>query len=227
VLARLSEEPVEVSTQDPRTGEPTTLVVTRDLFAGVLRFLLYDRRLADRIPALVRAASNGEYDDLAVLAVRFADLIGGSLYTGAVLSAFCSEDVHRYSEQRIREASADTFLGPSLAINLKRSCEGWPRGPLPDDFHDPVSFEGPVLLLSGELDPVTPPSWADEAAVSLPNSLHVVLPEAGHFIGPAACVQGIIAEAFSAATVQGLNTSCARRTSSRSFETVVSRPDQP
>jgi pimeloyl-ACP methyl ester carboxylesterase len=227
VLAGLSEKPVEVSVHNPRTGEQATLVITRDLFAGVLRVLLYDRRLADRLPGVVRAAHNGEYDDLASLAVRFANLIGGSLYTGAVLSAFCSEDVYRYSEQQIRDASEATFLGPSLAINLKRSCEGWPRGQLPDDFHDPVSFEGPVLLLSGELDPVTPPSWADEAAAYLPNSLHVVLPAAGHFIGPAECVQGIMAQAFAGATVEGLDTSCARRTLSRNFEILVSRPARP
>jgi pimeloyl-ACP methyl ester carboxylesterase len=209
VLARLSAEPEEVSVHIPRTGEQTTLVVTRDLFAGVLRFLLYDERLADRIPSIVRDARDGDFDALAGLAVRFANLIGGSLYTGAVLSAFCSEDVDRFSEADIREASQATFLGPALALNLKRSCEGWPRGQIPADFHEHVSFEGPVLLLSGERDPVTPPSWADEASAHLPNSLHVVLPGAGHFIGPPDCVHGLLSRFFTAGTTEGLDTSCA------------------
>ena len=118
VLASLSEKPARISVRDPRSGEQDTLVITRDLYAGVLRFLLYDGRLAGRIPELVRAARDGEFDDLAALVVRFADMIGGSLYTGAVLSAFCSEDVDRFTEQQIREASEGTFLGPSLALNL-------------------------------------------------------------------------------------------------------------
>lgn len=227
VLARLSEQPVEISVDDRRTGDPTTLVITRDLFAGVLRFLLYDGRLADSIPSIVRDAYNGEFDDLAALATRFADLIGGSLYTGAALSAFCSEDVYRFTEQQIREASEGTFLGPSLAINLKRSCQGWPRGELPEDFHGHVSFEGPVLLLSGELDPVTPPFWAEEAATRLPNSLHVVLPEAGHFLEPQDCVQGVMARFFLAGRVEGLDASCAEQERRRQFELPVRSPDRP
>lgn len=224
VLASLSEKPVKISVRDPRSGEQGTLVITRDLFAGVLRFLLYDGQLAGRIPSIVRAARTGEFEDLATIAAKFASLIGGSLYTGAVLSAFCSEDVDRFTEQQIREASEGTFLGPTLALNLKRSCEGWPRGNLPDDFHDDASFEGPVLLLSGELDPVTPPFWADEAATHLPNSRHVVLPEAGHFLGPQDCVQGIMARFFEAGTVEGLDASCAERVRRRQFESPLSRP---
>jgi pimeloyl-ACP methyl ester carboxylesterase len=227
VLNTLSTEPVEVPVRNPRSGEQVTLVITRDLFAGVLRFLLYDRRLADRVPSVIRAGRNGEFDELAGVAVRFANLIGGSLYTGAVLSAFCSEDVFRFSEEEIRKAFEDTFLGPSLVLNLERSCEGWPRGQLPDDFFEHVSFEGPVLLLSGELDPVTPPSWADEAASHLPNSLHVVFPEAGHFIGPPDCVQGMMAQAFATGSVEGLDTSCSRQIPRRRFELPVSRPDRP
>jgi len=218
VLTSLSREPVEISVRHPRTEERVTLSISRDLFAGVLRFLLYDRRLADRVPSIIHSARNGEFDALASQAVRFADVIGGSLYTGAALSAFCSEDVYRYSEQEIRKASEGTFLGPTLARNLKRSCEGWPRGQVPDDFYGHVSFEGPVLLVSGELDPVTPPSWADEAATHLPNSLHVLIPDAGHFIGPPDCVQGMMARVFTAGTVEGLDTSCTRRQPARRFE---------
>jgi pimeloyl-ACP methyl ester carboxylesterase len=227
VLTTLSEEPVEISVRDSRTGQETDLSITRDLFAGVLRFLLYDRRLADRVPSIVRAARNGEFDALAGLAVRFANVIGGSLYIGAALSAFCSEDVYRFSEPEIQRAFDGTFLGPSLAINLKRSCEGWPRGQLPDDFYGHVSFDGPVLLLSGEYDPVTPPSWADEAAAHLPNSLHVVFPEQGHFMGAPDCVQGIMAQAFTTGSVERLDTSCAERNAPRQFEVPVSRTDRP
>jgi pimeloyl-ACP methyl ester carboxylesterase len=38
----------------------------------------------------------------------------------------------------------------------------------------------PVLLVSGGLDPVTPPDWADSAAVHLPNSARFVDSTAGH-----------------------------------------------
>jgi pimeloyl-ACP methyl ester carboxylesterase len=84
----------------------------------------------------------------------------------------------------------------------------------------PRSVHGVVALLlpSGELDPVTTPFWADEAATQLPNSLHVVLPEAGHFLEPQDCVQGIMARFFEAGTVEGLDASCAERARRRQFE---------
>jgi len=179
------------------------------------------------VPNVIHEAQSGEFAALAGYVVRFADLVGGSLYTGAVLSAFCTEDVYRHSEQEIRKASEGTFLGPSLAINLKRSCDGWPRGQLPDDFYEHVPFEGPVLLLSGELDPVTPPSWADEAATHLPNSLHVIIRESGHFLGPTDCVQGIMARFFTAGSIEGLDSSCAERIPQRQFELPLNRPDGP
>ena len=38
----------------------------------------------------------------------------------------------------------------------------------------------PVLLISGEADPVTPPENAEMAAKTLPNSLHLIAPQMGH-----------------------------------------------
>lgn len=37
-----------------------------------------------------------------------------------------------------------------------------------------------MLLVSGGLDPVTPPAWADFLALSLPRSRHIVIPASGH-----------------------------------------------
>ena len=38
----------------------------------------------------------------------------------------------------------------------------------------------PVLLLSGEYDPVTPAAFADKASETLSHSYHFVLPKTGH-----------------------------------------------
>ena len=46
--------------------------------------------------------------------------------------------------------------------------------------NEPVISDIPTLLLSGAYDPVTPPSWGDEAAAYLSWSTHVVFPDMGH-----------------------------------------------
>ncbi len=46
--------------------------------------------------------------------------------------------------------------------------------------NEPVVSDIPTLLLSGAYDPITPPSWGDEAATYLLVSTHVVFPDMGH-----------------------------------------------
>ena len=49
----------------------------------------------------------------------------------------------------------------------------------PDHLELPVS-NIPVLLISGGMDPVTPPEWAEGVARRLRRARHLVLPTGGH-----------------------------------------------
>jgi hypothetical protein len=69
----------------------------------------------------------------------------------------------------------------------------------------------PVLLLSGERDPVTPPEFGERVARELPNSLHVVVPHSGHG-SDAPCVEGIVRRFVERASVRGLDVSCVAKT---------------
>jgi fermentation-respiration switch protein FrsA (DUF1100 family) len=66
----------------------------------------------------------------------------------------------------------------------------------------------PTLLLSGTLDPVTPPRWGDEAARHLPRSLHLVVPGAHGVGGP--CLTGIQRQFLETATTDRLDVSCTK-----------------
>ena len=55
---------------------------------------------------------------------------------------------------------------------IETMCSLWPAGPVDEDFREPLDTEAPVLLLSGEADPITPPEYADQvAAVWIWNKL--------------------------------------------------------
>ena len=61
----------------------------------------------------------------------------------------------------------------------------------------PVRSSIPTLLVSGDCDPVTPPSYAASAAKHLPNSYNVVFPGLGHWVTAntvSTCPQSVVRE---------------------------------
>ena len=66
----------------------------------------------------------------------------------------------------------------------------------------------PVLLLSGEHDPVTPPSMAADVASHLSNGVHLVLPETGHSNLTPGCTDRVVQEFIDNGSMDGLDTSC-------------------
>jgi pimeloyl-ACP methyl ester carboxylesterase len=63
---------------------------------------------------------------------------------------------------------------------------------MPEHFADPVTSDVPTLLLSGGLDPVTPPAYGAEVARTLSHSKHVVAPGYGHIVSPHACAPRLV-----------------------------------
>jgi hypothetical protein len=68
----------------------------------------------------------------------------------------------------------------------------------------------PTVILSGEIDPVTPPQYGEELATYVPNSLHAIIPNAGHEYGAIweDCFDDVIAQFISQGSVEGLDATC-------------------
>jgi len=71
-----------------------------------------------------------------------------------------------------------------------------------------VQSDHPVLLLSGLLDPVTPPRWAETVAQSLTNARAVIVPGMGHGTMAAGCVPDLMAEFIEQGSAEGLDVTC-------------------
>jgi fermentation-respiration switch protein FrsA (DUF1100 family) len=84
----------------------------------------------------------------------------------------------------------------------------------------PVRSETPVLLISGALDPVTPPPHAEEVVKLLPGGLHVVVANVGH-VPANPCVHGMIAGFLKTGTAKGLDTGCAAAFPALKFATTM------
>lgn len=208
--ARLREEPVNVTTRHPRTGETETVELDWTGIAFQVRMASYSREGASLLPLQLSRAADGNYAALAAGVLTADEGVAETMAIGMHNSVVCSEDVPFYPEDAA-EASEDTYLGRLSVDFLEIACSTWPTREMPDDIKDPVSTELPVLLLSGELDPVTPPENAELVATSLPDTRHIVAPSQGHGVAWRGCMPEILADFYATRDVEALDTECIER----------------
>ncbi|MGH1348147.1 MAG: alpha/beta hydrolase [Nannocystales bacterium] len=208
-LRALATRPAsEVTVVHPRTGAPETLELSGRALAGGMRSMLYAPELSALLPLSVASASQGDFGPMVAQAALLGDGMGGSLAEGMFLSVICSEDVPYITEAAAAEETAGTLMGTMFIDHLRASCEHWVRAPIPDGFRDPVTSDVPALVLSGEVDPVTPPRWGEHALETLPNGRHVVVPGAGHGIVMLPCADGVLADFFEHGDAKAVDASC-------------------
>jgi pimeloyl-ACP methyl ester carboxylesterase len=221
ILARLDAKPATASVAHPVTGAKITVTLSREAFLEALRVAMYSGGRSRQVPVLIHRAHEGDFDPFAEAGLSSERGLRRSLALGQLLSVTCVEDVDRITEDEIRTIAGPTFAGEGRVRGQRQMCAFWPRSALPKDFGDPVSVTVPTLLLSGTLDPVTPPRWGDEAASHLPRSRHVVVPGAHGVGGP--CVDDIERRFLDAAAVERLDVSCAARLKPARFQLAVVR----
>jgi pimeloyl-ACP methyl ester carboxylesterase len=206
VLDRAAKEPT-IRMIHPRTGDPIEATISRELIATTILYALYAPATAALLPQFLSNAERGDFQGLLSLRLSEGPPRPGT-GEGAFLSVYCSEDTPRFTrEDAVREASG-TFLGTAALDTLFKPCAFWPKGTIGSDFYKAPVSEKPVLVLSGDLDPVLPPARGEQVARSLSNARHVVVPGAGHMTSLTGCVPRLIEEFFATADTRALDTSC-------------------
>jgi hypothetical protein len=73
-------------------------------------------------------------------------------------------------------------------------CQRWPYQQRNASDYSPVTSAVTTLLVSGSFDPLTSPTWAQQAATALPNGSWVEFPGLGHDEGASsdACPESIL-----------------------------------
>ena len=141
---------------------------------------------------------------------------------GMYLSVTCAEDVPFIDQAEAAKLNEGNPFGNYRVFQQTRACSLWQRGNIPADYREPVSSNLPVLIFSGNLDPITPPQRGEEVAKYLPNSRHVVIPEAGHGVdglSDGGCVDRIIIDFMDKGSANDLDTSCVDRMAPPPFVT--------
>jgi pimeloyl-ACP methyl ester carboxylesterase len=175
VLAGL---PKAVSVQHPLTGLEERLTLTREMLVGLVRLPLYAPMLAAGLPMAISEAAEGRFGPLASLSSSVLPGRAQGLAAGMHFSVVCAEDMPRLASSQDK-AGAD--FGEATLTMYRRVCQGWPQAAVDPAFYTMPATPAGTLLLSGSLDPVTPPRHGERAARALgPQALHLSVPNVGH-----------------------------------------------
>ncbi|HEX8409448.1 MAG TPA: alpha/beta hydrolase [Thermoanaerobaculia bacterium] len=179
----------------------------RGLFGEAFRNFLYSPEAYTKLPHALHAAAAGDWAPLGEMAQRYARNIR-TIDLGLFLSVTCAEDLPRVDEAAVRKGATGTVLGTYRLDQQLGACRVWPRATSDAAMAKPVRSSIPTLIVSGELDPVTPPEYGDEVARTLRRSLHVVIPSGSHSGDTGGCQEQVLSEFVREGSVDALDVTC-------------------
>jgi pimeloyl-ACP methyl ester carboxylesterase len=186
----LASLPQTVEIRHPLTARSERVMLSRDVLLGMVRGPLYLPSVSAGLPAAIGQATRGRFDALAALAQSLGGRRGLQLAAGMHFSVVCAEDFPRV------EGASDKpgrDFGDSFVSLYRELCAGWPRGEVPAAFYTVGPAPAAALVLSGGLDPVTPPRHGQRVAGALGvKARHVVVPNAGHGVMTLGCIRDLV-----------------------------------
>jgi pimeloyl-ACP methyl ester carboxylesterase len=188
------------------SGVPISIKMTAGDFGYAMRGILYANAGNRDLPGMIhRAAELGDLSEFAQRYWQRAVSFTGDFSLGLHLAMICAEDMPQMTDADLERETSGTILGRYLADEYRQSCGvlGIPASPRTSLAPRRI----PTLLVTGEFDPVTPPSFAEKTAETLPMSRVIVVPGAGHGVTPG-CVRPAVMHVLTSATLEGLPPVC-------------------
>ncbi|MFC5458629.1 alpha/beta fold hydrolase [Massilia niabensis] len=190
---------LKLAIADPRTAKPTTFTMTEPRFFGTIHNVLYSPADARRLPFLIHSAYHGRWEPF-IARHNIAGDFGSDGASAMLLhlAVVCAEDMPRLTPALAKEEAS--LLTRPLAGLMPAMCKTMnvPAAP----HAAPAQIVAPALLLSGALDPVTPPRRAQAAARHMRNAQQVVVANAGHGVSQLGCAPRLLREFLDHPTAQ-------------------------
>jgi pimeloyl-ACP methyl ester carboxylesterase len=193
---------------------------SEEVFFEKLRSVMYQPSGARRIPYILNRAAAGDLKPF----YAYTKSGGPSLFAdGMFLSVICSESMALMDIPTAMQSASKTMFGDYRLRRQRDACVEWPAAQVAENHLRPVASTAAVLLISGELDPVTPPAWADAVASTLPNSKHIVIPGSGHIFGGMTgietCLDPLVTRFLENGDVKAVDAGCVREMRAPPFVT--------
>lgn len=222
LLAR-ADSGFEITVADPLSGRPQTLQVDRRLLASLLRVPLYVPALGAVLPQALAAAAGGDFNGLVALSVAVSGRVSENFALGMHFAVICAEDLPRVGPKH-RDAAAATRFGTTFADLYADACTAIATRPVPEGFYQVLRADVPVLVLSGGLDPATPPRHGASVSERLGNARHIVSPHLGHGLSGQGCAPRLVTRFVREGDFANLDATCLEKLPAASFFEPIEAP---
>ncbi|WP_158527198.1 alpha/beta hydrolase [Pelagibaculum spongiae] len=234
---QLAENPIKIQVNDPITAEPKQFLITQNKLLGSLRMAMYTPSIRTMIPLIIDHAAKGNYQPLLGLYGSSGGASGNNgIALGMHMAVACGEDFYRLDPKQAEKLKQSSAIAAETVKLFTIACPIWNIPAVGKGFSQPIESEIPTLLLSGNLDPATPPSWGEMAKVRLKNNRHFIAPYATHGVAFQSCAANLIEQMIEEKSVENLDDSCLKKDTRRDFflnangrsskQLVDSKPDQ-
>jgi pimeloyl-ACP methyl ester carboxylesterase len=212
VVQDLRDVAVEINVPHPSTGRPEEVLFGTGELAAAIRLLAYHPNSMALMPLLIHEAGMGNLVPLGSQYMMTMIAMMDALALGMHNAVMCTEDVPFYDKSTIDYDGLEaSYMGLFQLEALEAICSVWPAGPIDEGFKTPLATNLPVLLLSGDADPITPPRYADLAAVDFENATHLIGKNQGHGQISVGCTSRLVADFISSADPTQIDASCLER----------------
>jgi pimeloyl-ACP methyl ester carboxylesterase len=215
LLAR-ADKGIDVRIPHPLTGAPESLRIDRRVLSSLLRVPLYAPQLSAVLPYALAQAAHGVYTPLVALSAAVAVGINENFAAGMHFAVVCAEDLPRATADE-RARAAGTRFGDAFLDVYEQACRSVPTRAVPAGFYEVGASAAPVLVLSGGLDPATPPRHGARIAEKLGNARHIVSPYLGHIVSAHGCAPQQIARFIRDAGFGAVDADCLTRLPAPTF----------
>lgn len=200
--ATLAEAPA-IDLPHPTQGQYIEPKLNNLKFLSSIRSMLYHPSTRALIPYTIKATSERDFRPLLSQLSRAQNQ---RIANGLFLEIACNEDFDLWQQSDKKTFDFDRGI---LAEQFKLMCEHWPDNKQNYALdRSAVKSDIPTLLISGEYDPVTPPSNAVDVAKGLSNHRHIVVKGASHTALFHSCLSKSIDKFIDSTDVSRLDANC-------------------
>ncbi|HUF65434.1 MAG TPA: alpha/beta fold hydrolase [Gemmatimonadaceae bacterium] len=177
VLARAEQRPHEVRIRAP-SGDSVLVPVGRYALAYIAAKNISG---PGEIDFLLRLFTTLAREDLSILTATVQRIYARPGAPNPVIALMDgSAGVSAAREARIRREASGALLGDATSFPYPDIGTAWGYVNLDEVYRAPVRSRIPALFITGELDGNTPPGQAEEVRAWFDESVHLVIPNAGH-----------------------------------------------
>lgn len=217
VRDHLSDEGLSLYLREPASGQLMRVDVTwSDVISALSQHLSFSgpadhvARYIHELAQVAQGRLSLNDDEVARLFQSKFNTTNDGIAIGMHMAVRCREDMAELDPTAVTAAIAANgdFLVAGDGYEFYSACDVWGAEPIPG-FSNAVVSDIPTLILAGDIDPLTPYTWAQTTAETLENGQLVTFAGMGHDIYSSTICGRVITANFLDAPMEPVDRSCA------------------